>query len=235
MKKLSLLAVSLLACGSVIAADSDAKADVKAAVKKLADKGNYSWTSTPKVDGAGGGGNFRPGPTEGQADAGMIYLKMSFGDRNPEAVVKGGKAALKGEDGWQSADELEGNRAFMARRLKTYKAPAQEAEELADKAKSLKKDGDAISGDLSEDAVKDLLSFGPRRPDSNRPAPKDAKGSVKFWVKDGQLTKYEFNVQGKITGRDDQEFNINRTTTVDIKDIGSTKLNVPDEAKKKLS
>ena len=55
-----------------------------------------------------------------------------------------------------------------------------------------------------------------------------------FWVKDGELTKYEHNVQGKIVGRDDQEFPINRTTTIEIKDVGKTKLALPDEAKKKL-
>jgi hypothetical protein len=237
MKQFSLIAGALLVCGSLIAADADPKADVKAATKKLG--ANYSFTSTPKMDGGPGGGNFRPGPTEGQVADGFIYLKSSFGERTIESVIKGDKAATKGEDGWQNVDELEGNRAFMARRLKTYKAPQNEAAELADKAKSLKKDGDAISGDLSEDAVKDLLSFGGRRPNADnapaRPAPKDAKGSVKFWIKNGALTKYEYNVQGKITGRDDQEFNINRTTTVEIKDVGTTKLSAPEEGKKKIS
>ncbi len=235
MKTLWMLATSLLLCGSLGAAEADAKADVKAAAKKLADKANYSWTSTIKSDG-GPGGNFRPGPTAGQTDAGLVYLKLSFGDLTIESLVKGDKAATKTEEGWQNVDELEGNRAFMARRLKTYKAPAQEAQDLADKAKSLKKDGDAIAGDLSEEAVKELLSFG-RRPnaDNPRPAPKDAKGSVKFWVKDGALTKVEFNVQGKVTGRDDAEISINRTTTIEIKDAGTTKLTAPEEAKKKLS
>ena len=90
-----------------------------------------------------------------------------------------------------------------------------------------------ISGDLTEEAVKGLLTFG-RRGGADAPGPKEAKGSVKFWVKDGELTKYEHNVQGKIVGRDDQEFAINRTTTIEIKDAGKTKLALPDEAKKKL-
>jgi hypothetical protein len=234
MKKLSFLAVSMFACGALFAADSEAKADVTAAAKKLADKGNYSWTSTPKFGGGGGGGNFRPGPTEGQAEAGTVHLKMSFGDRNPEAVIKGEKVAIKGEDAWESADELEGNRAFMARRLKTMKAPAEEAQDLAEKSKALKKEGDTISGELTEEAVKALLTFGPRNPNSNRPDPKNAKGSVKFWHKDGALSKYEYNVKGTIVGREDQEMDVDRTTTVEIKNVGTTKLNVPEEAKKKL-
>jgi len=79
-----------------------------------------------------------------------------------------------------------------------------------------------------------LLTLGGRRQNADAPGPKDAKGSVKFWVKDGDLTKYEFNEQGKIMGRDDNEVTINRTTTVEIKEVGKTKLSLPEEAKKKL-
>jgi hypothetical protein len=232
MKKLTIHGVTLLFAAAALAADADSKADVKAAGKKLADKDNYSWTTTTKMDGAGG--NFRPGPTEGQTDGGIVHLKMSFGERSYEAISKGAKAAVDSGDGWQSADELEGNRAFMARRMQNYKAPAQEAQDLADKAKALKKEGDAITGDLTEEGAKDFLSFG-RRADSNRPAPKNAKGSVKFWVKDGALTKYEYNVQGTVMGREDQEMDVNRTTTTEIKNVGSTKLNIPEDAKKKIS
>ena len=67
------------------------------------------------------------------------------------------------------------------------------------------------------------------------PTPRDAKGSVKFWVKDGQLTKFEVTVRGKITvGEDKHEVDISQTSTVEIKDVGSTRVVVPAEAKKKL-
>jgi len=77
------------------------------------------------------------------------------------------------------------------------------------------------------------FGFGGRR-GGNQNQPTDAKGSVKFWITDGVVTKYQFKVSGK------REFNgetrdIERTTTVEIKDIGTTKIEVPDEAKKKLS
>jgi hypothetical protein len=72
-----------------------------------------------------------------------------------------------------------------------------------------------------------------RRPNADAPGPKDAKGSVKFWVKDGELTKYEYNVKGKVTFGEDER-TIDRTTTVEIKDAGKTKLTLPDEAKKKF-
>ena len=50
------------------------------------------------------------------------------------------------------------------------------------------------------------------------------------------LSKYQYKVQGKLTvGEDKREVEINRTTTVEIKDLGSTKVKLPEEAKKKLS
>ena len=41
---------------------------------------------------------------------------------------------------------------------------------------------------------------------------------------------------GKLTvGEDKREVEINRTTTVEIKEVGTTKVKVPEEAKKKLT
>jgi hypothetical protein len=43
-------------------------------------------------------------------------------------------------------------------------------------------------------------------------------------------------VQGKIAvGTDKREVNISRTTTVEVKDVGTTKINLPDSAKSRLS
>ena len=236
MKRNILLGAVLLCATSLVAAD--AGSDVKAAAKKLSEKGNYSWKSTSESAG-GGGGNRGGGPTEGKTDAGTVYLSMTRGDNTLEAVLKGEKGAIKGQEGWQSiaeATEGEGGAGrgrFMARMLQNFKAPAAQAEELAGKATGLKKDGDAYAGELPAEAVKGLMSFG-RRGGGDGPEISGAKGNVKFWVKDGALSKYQYNVQGTMTfNGNDRE--INRTTTVEIKDVGTTKLTVPDEAKKKLS
>ena len=66
------------------------------------------------------------------------------------------------------------------------------------------------------------------------PAISNAKGSVKFWVKDGVLTKYEFKVSGKMDFNGN-EIDMDRTSTVEIKDVGTTKVEVPEAAKQKLS
>lgn len=230
----------LVALGCLVAG-RDAKDDVKAAATKLADAANYGWTSTVKSEG-GGQGNRGAGPTEGKAEKdGYTLITTKSGEASIEAVIKGAKAVLKTQDGWKSADEFApggqgGQRdpvASMARRLRTYKAPAAEAADLVGKAKEIKDAGEgALGGDLTEEGVKALLSFG-GRPGGQAPQIADAKGSIKFWIKEGVLVKYEYNVQGKATFGQ-REVVINRTTTVEIKEVGSTKIEVSEDAKKKL-
>lgn len=56
---------------------------------------------------------------------------------------------------------------------------------------------------------------------------------MKFWLKDGALAKYELHVKGTVNGRNG-EMERDVTTTVEVKNVGSTKVEVPEEAKKKL-
>jgi hypothetical protein len=214
------------------AADATPKNDLQTAIKDLGGKSNYTWTSTPKTEGTGV--NWRQGPTEGKAEkGGYTYCRLTFNDNAIELAFTGDKGAIKREGEWQSAEELQGDNAWIARRLKAFKAPVAEAEDLLSKAKELKKsEGGLYSAGLSEAGVKELFS----RLRRGATEPADAKGSVKFWVKDGALVKYEFNVQGKFTtGNDQRDVEIIRTTTVEIKDAGSTQVTVPEDAKKKLS
>jgi len=69
---------------------------------------------------------------------------------------------------------------------------------------------------------------------ADAPSVSDPKGSVKFCVKDGVLAKCEFKVSGKVTFNGNERDG-DRTATVEIKEVGSTKLEVPEEAKKKQS
>ena len=237
MKKTLLGALLSTFAGSLLASEAD---EVKAAAKKLGD--NYSWRTTVAVPEGGGGGRFRPGPTEGKTDAsGHILLAMTRGDNTTHAVLKGDKGAAKLEDEWRSLEELSqdsgqpGPATFAARILRGYKAPAADVQDLAGKTRELKKEGDMYAGDLTEEGAKTLLAFrGGRAGGGQAPTPTKASGSVKFWVKDGALAKYEYKVAGtlNINGEDRD---IERTTTVEIKDVGKTKVEVPEEAKKKLS
>jgi len=131
------------------------------------------------------------------------------------------------------AADAEGPTRFIAGVLRNFKAPAAEAQDLASKASDLKKDDDAYAADLSADAAKSLMTRF-RRPGGEAPEVSDPKGSVKFWTKDGNLSKYQYHVKGKMNFNGN-DIDIDRTTTVEIKQVGDTKVDVPEEAKKKLS
>jgi hypothetical protein len=247
MKKQIAIATMALLATSLFAGDKD---DVKTAVKKLTDSG-YSWkTSTQNAGGGGGGGGRGGGATEGKfAKDGTILISTTFGDRTMETAVRGEKVVSKTPDGWKTPDEMaqagggggggQGGgrgRGMMGRMFANYKHPALQAESILSKVQDLKQTDNVYTGDLTEEGAKELLTMGRGgRAGGQAPAPpKDAKGSVKFWLKDGALTKLEYTVQGKMTGRNDNEIDVNRTTTVEFKDAGATKVELPEEASKKL-
>ena len=220
------LCIALIVAALPLFAADSAKDDVVAAAKKLAEKSNYSWKTTVVVPESS---QFKPGPTEGKTEKdGFTYVTMSFGDNLTEAAMKGDKAVVTNQDGdWQLASELEGGEGrgrFLGRMVRNFKTPATQATELATATKDLKKDGDVYSGDLTEAGAKAQFRFGTAT---------GAKGSVKFWLKDGVLSKFEYKVTGKVDFNGN-EVDVDRATTTEIKDVGTTKVNVPEAAKKKL-
>jgi len=235
MKRMTLFSLATLTAASLLGAVSSPTEAITNAAAKLAQQTSYSWKTTTAF------GNFT-GTSEGKSQKdGLLALSMAFGDNTTEAFLKDGKGAVKtGDQDWQSLAELAsaagsepGRRQFLPRFLQSFKAPTAEAADLAAKSKELKQDGEVYAGELTEAGAKELLTFGGRR-GGNRPEPKNAKGSVKFWVKDGLLAKYEHKLQGTINFNGEDR-DVDRTTTVEIKDVGTTKIDVPEAAKKKLS
>ena len=178
----------------------------------------------------------RQGPTTGAVEQnGFTYFRFTLEGNTVEVALKGGKSAIKTEAAWESANELTEDRLWIVRRLEGFKAPAAEAEDLLRICQAVRSEkGGSFTGQLTPNGVKALLLSRSRNDFSARVSP-GAKGSVKFWIKNGTLAKYEYSLQGKIIMTDhQQEFVINRTVTVEITKIGSTKIQVPDAAKKKL-
>jgi len=239
MKPKLLWSALALVAASALAADGSPKVTVKSAAKKLAEQANYSWRTT--VESAGGG-RFRMGPTEGKTEkGGFTCLAMNRGENTIEAVLKGDKVAVKTDEGWQSAADLTGGGGgpgnparFVARMLQNYKTPAAELEDLLGKVGELKLSGDAYTGELTEDGAKSLLTFGRRPGGGEGPAVSGAKGSVQIWLKDGLPVKYAVHVLGTVSFNNN-DMSVDRTTTTEIKDVGQTKVEVPAEAKQKLS
>jgi hypothetical protein len=234
MFKSIVAAVVLLGSTSLVMAD--AKDDVQAALTKLNDSPNYSWTSNTDM------GQFSSSVNGKTQKDGLTWVSMTFGDTTTEAILKGNKAAIKTDDGWKTADEVvqeqQGGQpnpmVFVARMVQNFKTPGTQATEAAAGAPDLQKTDDGYSGNLTEQAAQDMMAFRRRNASATtRPSVKDAKASIKLWVTDGAVSKMQYEVSGTMTFND-QDRDIHRTTTVEIKDVGSTKIDVPPEAQAKL-
>jgi hypothetical protein len=227
-------------CMAGFALAADASEDVTNATKKLNDASNYSWKQS--TENAGGGG-FGAGTQTGKTEKdGYTVINMTMGDNDVQAVIKGNKGVLKTEDGWKTGEELadeQGPARFMSRILQSYKLPGAQAADTASKLKDLKQQEDAYVADVSGKDANDLVMpfrFGRRGgggDNAQAPEISNAKATVKFWVKDGVLTKYQIHAVGTISFNGNDR-DIDRTTTVEFSDVGNTKVEVPDDAKKKL-
>jgi hypothetical protein len=221
---------------------AEPKEAVASAIKALKDKGSYSWTSTTEA------GQFNIN-AKGKAEKDWAMITSEGQNGETQAVRKGDKGVLKTDDGWKTAEELraaqaggggQGRGMFRAAILRTP-LPLEDAEDALKGVKDLKAgDNGVYTAELTDEAAKDRASFFGRRrggqnanPNFTPPEPKEAKASVKYWVKDGALTKMEVKSHAKLTfNGEDRE--IDRTTTTEFSNVGSTKVDAPAEAKKKL-
>ncbi len=237
MKTTIIPVLALLIAAPAFAADTNAAAQIKTAVAKLRAQPNYSWTV--KVDMPGM--PFTPEPIEGKTGPGSFTLiSEEMNGNTAQAVLKGDKIAVKLEDEWQlvGTNSTSGGEpdfvVIIGQWLGRHKTAADEAENLVAKANELKAgEGGVFTADLTEKALKELLTIAPRGKDQSEP--KNTSGSVKLWLKDGELTKFMSHIHGTtIFGPDQEEREIDLTRTVEIHDKGTTKLEVPADAKKKL-
>lgn len=221
--------VSALTLCAIASLQADPKSDLQAAAKKLADAPNYSWVAKTEIEG----GQFTPAPVLGKAEKGGFAVLTTEREGTVTTAVHHGTAAVvKTDDGWKTSEELQGGgggRGMRGGNLLRAKRPDAELAGLADKVKELKSTDGAITGDLTEDGAKDLMTFG--RGGQN--SPKNAKGSIKVWLKEGAMAKMEVKTSGTIS-RNGEDRDFASTRIVEIKDVGTTKLEVPDDAKKKL-
>lgn len=227
------LTLALFTTGAALAADTAPTNQVADAIAKLKAATNYSWTSTLVIADS----QFNIGPVKGQADKdGFAKMSQNFNDNTTEIVIKGDKVAYKGADGWQLLDENGGFETMFAAGMARNGAAAKEADITLKNVKDLKaSDGGVLTGDFTSEGATDMMTFGPRRPAGQNgfPPPKNAKGSVKFWIKDGMLTKYETHLHGTVTFGDNEN-EMDQTRTVEITGVGTTKMDIPSDAKNKL-
>jgi hypothetical protein len=235
------LSTALLAPG----APGDEKEALQAAVHRLAELGNYSWrvSLNRAEESAELAERALFGAAEGsQEKEGLARIRTQ--DPTPlEVLLKGGKMAVRIEDAWMSERELEGEgrhrsrgTAAFVRSLKGVLRPAAEAQELLKHAKELKSASEGyFFCTLSPESAKELLHRSLKtigRP----PRISDAGGQLSFWVRDGSLAKYEVRLHGDVTfdASGAPLFKANQTRMVELTALGTTKVEIPEEAMKKL-
>ena len=239
MKTITATTLFAIAASSLMAADG--KADVEAAAKKLGEKANYSWTTKTETSS-----QFREGDREGKTEKGGYTVLSMAGrdDQKIEAVIKADKAVIKAGETWQTAEALaesedQENRRmrFVARRVQGFKSPHAEVLDLVKNSSGLEKDDDGIYvGRLTPEGLKAVYGRGFRRGGDGGQGPdvSGLNGRVKFWLKDGAISKYSRYINGSMKFGDN-DVEVDTTTTTEVKEVGSTKVAVPAEAKKKLS
>lgn len=232
MKTVSLGAIVFLA-GSLLAAQAAPADDVAAASQKLAGEPNYSWHTSVVMPPAA---RFRLGPIDGQTQTGgPTYLKVSLRDNTYQMYLKGAGVVVDDPDpdgGWQTladfqASDDEGPGRFLGYMTRNFKLPAAQAADLVADCGDIQETNGVYAASLTPDGVTRLLRFRDSDTVSN------PSGSARFWINNGELTKFEYHAKGAVSfnGR---ERTIDRDTTVEIKDVGTTKMHVPNDVKKLL-
>ena len=226
MKRFVLVCIAVLSASFNLFADPEkAVAD---ATKKLSEAGGYSWSTARE------GSPFFQGEVKGKVrkDGASLVTNPGREGSTYQTAFSGGKAAAQTQNGWQSADELEdaeGFGRFLAFGLRSFKTPAAEVDHVVKFATSLEGEGETYSSELSEDGVKELLSFG----GGGGPEVSGPKGSIKIAVKDGQLAGYELSLSGSMSFNGN-DFDLDRTSKVTISAVGASEFEFPKAAQAKL-
>jgi len=117
---------------------------------------------------------------------------------------------------------------------KTLSRPHEEIGIIVAGYTDLKVEDGVVSGPLNETAAKLLLVHAGQ----DEITPLTASGTFRLWVKDGVLQKYETKLEGTLAietaAKARHEVTVHQRSTTTVKDIGTTKFEVPEEAKKKL-
>ena len=237
MKTMPVLRIASIVVAVYLAAGhtqaGELRHEVEEAIGKLAEQDSYRWTSVRKSVGE----DARSVKGKIRKD-GLSQVVIETDGNAVEGVLQGKKGALKAEGNWKSTSAFTGSggspggnpMTFLARHLSTFgKSPVVQARGLMKQTKDLVSDGAGVySGLLTDEGVThNVPRFGVEV--------SDTKGSIKFHVKDGMLVRYRYSVLAHVKFVEQKrEVDYNRTTTVRIRGVGKTRLNVPAEALKSI-
>lgn len=229
------------AVAAVLAAQgawADDREDVQKAARKTSELTNYSFRIELAFEGGPGGGGHPPA-TQARYDKDIgLYGKVG---ETAEFVKIADKVAFTDREGnWRRPPQGQsGGRGYgmMGLFLRNLKAPHEDVKGLDARFKKIEKQNnrengcDVYAGELTEEAAREIL---PMRRILDRLQDAEISGEAKLWVNsDGILVRYEIRcvVKANFNGND---FEMTFTRTTELSDIGTTKVEIPDEAKKLL-
>ena len=228
--------------------------DLADAAQKLADAPNYAWTATTEMANS----PFPAMPLEGVAEKhGFTVTTRTFNGTTSQTVRKGTEVVMQNRDGdWMTLEELRaqfaggapdgaggqggaqrggGRGGFGGGMLGGAGNPAEVLAAIAAKIKDLKVVDGALVATASGAAAAALLAPAGTRVGQAPAGPKYSSVTVKFWLKDGAVSKYSTHSVATFTMPNGDDREIDSTTTVDVKNIGTAKVEVPAAAKKKFT
>jgi len=242
--KNALLCALAAACTAIssAAAAEDPREELIAAIKKLGDAPNFTYTVTGSSSS-----NRRTRNTHRTSEfqiekPDLAYMALRYSNFTNVVVIKGTAGVIKTEDGWKTLADAESRvlspgdarrqsrvaaRGFLDDRGKVIQLAVTAAiEKQARALKNLKFVDDAFIGELPPE------EFGGRTfgPGTGVVMPTKAQGTVKYWLKQGVLWKTETDTETEY-GEDDH---VSSLTNIEYKNVGTTKIKIPDEAQKLL-
>ena len=257
MKTRTASVLSVLSVSWVLSVSSPTHAapadDLAAAARKLADAPNYAWTATTEIANA----PFPAMPLEGVAEkGGFTVTTRTFNGNTSQTVRKGTAVVMQNRDGeWMTMEEMRaqfaggapggvggqgggqrggGRGGLGGGMLGGAGNPAEVVAGLAAKIKDLKVADDALVATASGDDAAALLAPAGSRGDPAPAGPRYSSVTLKFWLKDGALAKYSTQTVGTFTLPNGDEREVDSTTTVEVKNVGTAQVEVPAAAKKKF-
>jgi hypothetical protein len=225
--------VAIVSWASLVAGNAQTAENALNPAAALGDLPSYSWTATVSpLEGSTKamvieGATERDGPTA---------LTIRFGGRTIHGYSLENKTYITSPNtNWRDALEhrkFESPAKFMTRTIRRIIPPTQQIVRLVGSAAQLRKEGELYSGELSESVAKRLLNP-ERQSGSDAPAIQKATGNVKIWTRDGVVSRYEFSARGKVNA-EGKETDLAQTTIVEIKDVGTTKVMLPEQVRQKV-
>jgi hypothetical protein len=256
MKKLVLPAIAAaLAVANTRATPLD---DVAVAAQRLADAANYSWASNEKtlrgpitmatsVKGATERDGFTVAKKTMNNPRGSDYVEDTVYWGTQVAYLRNGswktEQELRAAAGGRSGVTVVGNGIGKSGRAvgvmtatsqndapPSASRPAQMILWILAQVKNVTVSGDAFIVDLSYDYIARVMRGNGR----NGPlvVSPNSTGSAKFWINGGVIAKYQIQIKASYENSDAPA--AERTTTVEIKNVGSTDVAVSAEARAKF-